>query len=84
MDQFLTNGARSIPKVIFLDAETKEVLGDWGPRPAEAQQMVIDYKNLPEEGKPTYAEFQKGVHVWYARDKAKTTQEEFVGVLKSL
>lgn len=33
MNRFLTNGAMSIPKLIILDSETKEVLGDWGPRP---------------------------------------------------
>lgn len=84
MDQFLTDGARSIPKVIVLDAETKEVLGDWGPRPAEAQKMVIDYKNMPETEKPDYTEFQKQLHTWYARDKTKSTQAEIVKVLSKL
>jgi hypothetical protein len=34
MDAFLTNGTRSIPKVIFLDPTSLKVLGQWGPRPA--------------------------------------------------
>ena len=42
MDQFLTGGARSIPKLIALDAETLEVLGTWGARPLEAQQLYQD------------------------------------------
>ena len=81
MDQYLTNGARSIPKVIILDAATKEVLADWGPRPAAAQQMVIDYKNTPESEKPDYVEFQKQLHTWYARDKTRSTQGEMLEVL---
>lgn len=36
MDEFLTHGARSIPKLIALDEETLEVLGTWGPRPKVA------------------------------------------------
>lgn len=84
MDQFLTDGARSIPKVIILDTKTKEVLGDWGPRPAAAQQLVMDYKHTPESEKPAYTEFQKALHTWYARDKTKSTQSEFVEVLEKL
>ena len=35
MDRYLTNGSRSIPIVIALDEEFRE-LGHWGPRPARA------------------------------------------------
>jgi hypothetical protein len=31
MDAFLTNGGRSIPKLIFLDARENRVFGSWGP-----------------------------------------------------
>ena len=44
MDAYLTNGGRSIPKLIVLDAETMEELGTWGPRPAPAQQLFLDMK----------------------------------------
>src|SRR5690606_29371501 len=36
MDQFLTDGGRSIPKLIMLDENTSEVLDTWGPRPSIA------------------------------------------------
>ena len=36
MDRYLTDGARSIPIVIALDQEFRE-LGHWGPRPSELQ-----------------------------------------------
>jgi len=83
MNEFLTDGSRSIPKVIILDAGTKEVLGSWGPRPAPAQQIVIDYKNAPEP-KSDYAEMQKQLHVWYARDKTATTQAELVTLFRNI
>jgi|AntRauTorckE5430_2_1112549.scaffolds.fasta_scaffold12573_2 hypothetical protein len=83
MDAFLTDGARSIPKVIILDTETKEVLGSWGPRPAPAQQLVMDYKHTPEAEQGTYEEFQRSLHGWYARDKTVTTQRELVAVLRT-
>ena len=81
MDEFLTDGARSIPKIIVLDAATKAVLGSWGPRPAPAQQMVMDYKHALDP-KPAYEEFQKELHTWYVRDKTKTTQAEVVATLR--
>ena len=40
MDQYLTNGSRSIPIVIVLDDDFRE-LGHWGPRPAELQAWVM-------------------------------------------
>ena len=43
MDAHLTNGARAIPVVIFLN-DSFEVITQWGPRPAEAQQIVVDWK----------------------------------------
>ena len=44
MQHFLTNGGKAIPKLILLDAETFEVVTDWGPRPAGAKQLILDYK----------------------------------------
>ncbi len=83
MDHFLTEGARSIPKVIFLDATTHQVLGSWGPRPQVAQQMTMDYKHQPEP-KPDYATYQKELHTWYARDKTASTQRELMAVIRDL
>ena len=44
MNLFLTNGTKSIPKLIMLDKETNEVIADFGPRPKGAKQLIIDYK----------------------------------------
>lgn len=89
MDQFLTNGARAIPKVIILDKETNEVIGTWGPRPSEAQAMVMDMKEtvqvLPEEEQADFRQrSSEAMHAWYARDKGTRVQIEFLNTLMPL
>ena len=78
MDHFLTNKARSIPKLIMLDAKSLEVIGEWGPRPVVAAKMVADYKR--EHGKLT-AEFREDLQTWYNKDKGQETLKELVGLL---
>ncbi|MGP4061439.1 thioredoxin family protein [Halobacillus sp. H74] len=60
MDQYLTNGqSRSIPKIIFIDSEGKEV-GTWGPRAPEVQEFINDsMANLPERKADDHQEKQK-------------------------
>lgn len=74
MDEYLTNGGRSIPKLICLDAETHEEIGTWGPRPAEAQEKAMKWKDDPDISKKEWAEM---LHKWYAKDKTQTQQAEF-------
>lgn len=84
MDAFLTNGGRSIPKVLILDTNTLEVLNSWGPRPTEMQAMMMDVKAKSAtiedtlEKKKLSQEAAQQLHLWYAKDKAKTTQQEFL------
>ena len=80
IDQYLTNGGRSIPKLLFLDAQTHEVLADWGPRPLVAQAIAMRYKRTPEP-RPAYEEVQRELHTWYARDKTRSTQGELHALL---
>lgn len=82
MDHFLTNGGRSIPKIIVLDAASNEVLGSWGPRPSELQQMVMDNK-YAEDPLP-YTEFGPIVQKWYAQDKTASIQNEFTAFIMQL
>ncbi len=81
MDQYLTNGGRSIPKVIMLDAETLTELAIWGPRPAGAQVLLAEHKANPTEN---HADFAKRVQLWYAQDKTLSTQHELLALLKSV
>ena len=40
MNAFLTNGAQSIPKLIVIDTAMNKLVGEWGPRPSKATEMV--------------------------------------------
>lgn len=86
-DAFLTNGARAIPKVLVLDAETLEVLTTWGPRPAEMQKMVLDAKAASlatvdkAERKAISEASANNLHLWYARNKTQAIQMEFLEIL---
>ncbi len=78
MDSFLTNGGRAIPKLIIMDADMN-VIGTWGPRPKEVQDMVMENKRT---GGMPYSEFAKVVQKWYAQDKGAFLQKEMEEVLK--
>ncbi|PWJ44365.1 thioredoxin family protein [Sediminitomix flava] len=79
MDEYLTNGGRSIPKLIAFDAETKEEIGNWGPRPVELQES---YMQMRAEEKP-FEEIKEVLQKWYNKDKGQTTIQEIVkSVLK--
>jgi len=80
IDQHLTNGGRSIPIVMVLDAKSLNVISTWGPRPAEVQKMVMDYKSLPEPKSP-YSEFSKQVQLWYAKNKYQSIERELSELL---
>jgi hypothetical protein len=74
MDAFLTNGTRSIPIFIFVDTASHKILGHWGPRPALAQEMVVNFKKNPIPGE----EIKTVIHKWYADNKTVAIQEEFL------
>lgn len=79
MDMFLTNGSKSIPKVIFIDEETKEVLADWGSRPKKIQDQFLAKKNDPEYDQ---SKLKEEIHLFYAKDKGKALQEEILEIVK--
>ncbi len=78
MNLFLTNGGKSIPIIIILDEKTEEIIGHWGPRPSVMQQIVINRKNDPNAS--PYSEFILEAQKWYAKDKTRSIQAEFVNV----
>lgn len=81
MDCYLTEGGRSIPKLIIVDQATKQELGTWGPRPAPVQEMLYEMK---AKGDFSYEYFSLLSHTWYAKDRSKTAQAEFLSLLKNL
>jgi thiol-disulfide isomerase/thioredoxin len=59
IDRHLTNGGRAIPMILIL-SEQGELLGKWGPRAPEVQQIVDELRAaLPPKEDPTFAEKQK-------------------------
>lgn len=78
MDQYLTNGGRSIPKLIAIDAESGDELFNWGPRPAVLQVMFMEMK----EKKVDFAEISEKLHTWYAKNKTEAIQKEIFDALK--
>lgn len=79
MDAYLTNGSRSIPKVIVLDMEFNE-LGSWGPRPSEAQKLFNHLKNTTNDIDTIFQELQ----LWYNKDKGRSTFYELQEVLRPI
>ena len=78
---FLTNGTKSIPKLIILDKRTLEILGDFGPRPFGATQLILDYKKqygLVDEKAKT------DLQLWYLHDKGLSIQKEIMDVMAAL
>jgi len=78
MNQFLTNGGQSIPKLILIDNATIEVVNTFGPRPSEATKLVLDYK--AKHGKLT-SEFKEDLQGWYNKDKGQNAISDLVSLL---
>jgi Thioredoxin len=77
MDEYLTFGARSIPKLIALDAETFEEIGTWGPRPSVAMNYFFEMRKNGME-KP---QMMENIQRWYLQDKEQSLQKEFEALL---
>ena len=76
MKKYLTNGSRSIPIAIALDANLRE-LAHWGPRPGPLQEWMLANKaQIPSPQRYAFA------RRWYAKDKGKTTLEELLSRLE--
>ena len=73
IDAYLTNNARSIPKLIALDAETFEEIGTWGPRPQRSMDYYLELKHQNLE-KP---QIMENLQRWYLADKNQSIQAEF-------
>ena len=86
IDEFLTNGGRAIPKLIFVEEEKDKqlkILNSWGARPAEAQKLVVEYKERVRQNPKLedFKGFAESLHGWYAKDKTQHTQNELAELL---
>jgi hypothetical protein len=77
MNQFLTNGSMSIPKLIAI-GEEDVVLATWGPRSVDATQLVEAYKK--EHGKLS-PEFKQDLQMFYNKDKGQSVLEDLLRLL---
>lgn len=73
MDKFLTNGTRSIPKLICFDPKTYEVAGTWGPRPEGALALV---KTLLKDPEVTADMRKEAIQRWYLQNRGEQIQSE--------
>ena len=80
MDAYLTNGGRSIPKLICLDAEGREVF-KWGPRPDVIQEVM---NRLKAEVVTEISEIVEAIQKAYNDDKQQGIYQEFEVLLKAL
>lgn len=75
MNEFLTNGAKSIPKVIVINKESLEVEAIWGPRPEGATTVINNFKQ--QFGQIT-GEAKTELQKWYLNDKGLQIQQELI------
>lgn len=73
MEEFLTNGTRSIPVFVLIKKDTLEVIGKWGPRPDPAQEIMREAKLRKDY---SHDEATKEIQLWYAKDRTNTFQKE--------
>ena len=59
MDQYLTNGGRSIPVYLLLNKDG-EVISKWGPRAEMVQKFVMEGRaKFPDKEDPAFEDIQK-------------------------
>lgn len=79
IETYQSNGAKAIPKLLVLIDGESEPVCSWGPRPQPAQNIMINWKNNKDT--ITWEDFEKELHLWYARDRGQTIIDEFKRML---
>lgn len=76
IEQYLTNGTKSIPKLIIADVNNN-ALAVWGPRPAGCQalyaQLLKDHVEMEQK--------KIALQQWYNTDKGVSLQNELITIL---
>jgi len=80
MDRFLTNGTRSIPKLLISNEEG-DLLHIWGPRPEVAAKMVEAYK---EQYGKVDEKFKRELQIWYNKYGGKSIVDELIRMVSPL
>jgi hypothetical protein len=81
IDAYLTNGNRSIPKLVAMTADLQQELFTWGPKPKYLLDFHAAFKQN-SEGR-SYSDFLDEVHLWYAKNKQKELESEIYPLISS-
>lgn len=77
IDQYLTNGGRSIPKLIVRNEQHEDIIV-WGPRP---QVLASIYSELKANDEP-FENISKVLQNWYNHDKGVLIQSELLNLFQ--
>lgn len=79
IDSYLTNGSKSIPKLVVRDAAGADLFV-WGPRPAACQKLVMEMKETDLSPQERNVRLQN----WYNENGAEDIQRELREALASV
>lgn len=83
MDQYLTDGARSIPKLIAFEHSTGRERFRWGPRPAAARTWIAAERARPESERLPFDRLSEELHRWYAANGGQDVCSEIAELVRS-
>lgn len=81
MDAYLTNGARSIPKLVAFTEDLKVELFTWGPKPFYLMNRHKEYKH--DSKGLAYPGFLEEIHLWYAKNKNQDLETELFPLIQA-
>ena len=77
IEQYLTNGGKSIPKLIIRDEAGKDLIV-WGPRHAACQLIYAELT----AAKADFGTVKTVLQKWYNADKGKSFQQELLEAIR--
>ena len=83
IDRHLTNGARSIPKLVAFDPATEQVHYTWGPRPQAAHELVLANKTKPDADQLSKDDLAEALHRWYHDNAGVAVQHEVADLVRA-
>jgi hypothetical protein len=79
MDEYLTNGKRSIPKVIGFDDDGNEKFV-WG----SASKMQAEFAATVQARNIDFQDFVKEIQAWFVENNAKAIESDFLEIFEKL
>lgn len=79
INSYLTNGSKSIPKLIIKDKEGND-LSTWGPRPIKCQEYYMQTL----EDKTDIEKAKEILQIWYNQDQGVEIQKELTEIIQQI